>query len=241
MEALTTEQLKKAKELDKIIEGLSKLKEKLGHYQLNGVYIFEHTYANYPSVVTKTSMGFPKKFKVVYISESGIPFLRALSVAGNPVGDAMIPPEAVSVQALFAVNEKEQKLNNQPVHGRFLPDPEQLDSILLQHEFDPMEAHREKSKLFNEINKHNKSVAVDTGNNYTSIANFFKSKKTGDKFWTSPDKQYVIQSVVKVNREYIITCTDINQATVEYRFSDFFYKRLYSERPRSFHKETRSE
>jgi hypothetical protein len=241
MDTLTIEQLKKAKELDSIIDGLHHLKEKLGQYQLNSVYIFEHLWPGAEPEVSKGHMGFPKKYKVVHISKMGIPFLRQLSAVGNPVGDAFIPPEAVSVRALEMVSEKETKLMNQPVNGRFVADPGQLDAILLQEQFDPMEAHREKSKLFNEINKHNKRVAVETGNNYQSISNFFKRLQPGDKFWTSVEKQYVIQSVVKVNREYVITCTDINQATVEFRFSNFMYKRLYSEQPRSFHKETRSE
>mgnify|MGYP006921345761 CR=1 FL=1 len=243
MEALTNEQFEKVEELDSVIEGVQNLKEKLAHYQLNSVYLFERIdYFNPKNTwVEKTHTGFPTKYKVVYISKTGVPYLRRISVAGNPVGNAFIPPEALAIQALTNVTKNETLLSGNSIVARFIPDPEQLDAILLQEEFDPMEQHRKKSQLFNEINKHNKSISVRTGSDYNSIATFFKNLQPGDKFWTSVEKQFVIQSIVKVNREYVITCTDHNQATVEFRFKDFMYKRLYSAQPRSFRKETRSE
>jgi hypothetical protein len=184
-------------------------------------------------------MGFPVKYKVVFVSEVGIPYLRKLTAAGNPTGEVHIPPEAEAIYAL-------KRTVSNPVNAygvlkqRFTPDPDQLDSILLQTEFDPMEQHAEKSKLFNDINKHNKNAQVPT--DYTSfnkIGDFFKSKQPGDKFWTSPEKQFVVQSVVKQGKEWRITATDMNQKTVTFNFSYFMHKRLYKEQPRSFSKESK--
>lgn len=121
-----------------------------------------------------------------------------------------------------------------------MPDPEQLDSILLQQEFDPMAQHAEKSKLFNDINRHNKAVQIPTGYNcYQKILDYFKTRNPGDKFWTSPEKQYVIQSVIKQGKQWTITTTDMNQATVEFCVANFLHKRLYSDQPRSFAKESK--
>lgn len=243
-ESLTPEQLKEAKQLDRTIKRLTDLKEDLKNYKLGDIYILESWDTSDPKNVwhEKTHMGFPVKYEVVHVSDTGIPYLRKLTSAGNPTGAAFIPPEAETINAI----KRSLSINNTGLfaHGgtvqRFVPDPEQLDSILLQQEFDPMAQHAEKSKLFNEINKHNKRVQVSTGwNNFKDIADFFKSLKPGDKFWTSPEKQFVIQSVVKVGREYCITATDINQATVTFNFSHFTHRRLYRERPRSFSKESK--
>lgn len=243
VDPLTTEQQDKLDELDSIIEGLRDLKNKLGQYKLDQVYILERLDPFNPkaSYVDKTYTGFPVKYKVVYISKTGIPVLRRISIAGNPTGDCIIPPEALALQALNSVTKNETLLNGTPSLARLVSDPEQLDSILLQEDFDPVEQHRKKSQLFNEINKHNKSIAVRTSNNYNNIANFFKSKKPGDKFWTSIDKQFVIQSVTKVNREYVISCIDNNSQIVNFAFKDFMYSRLYSAQPRSFKKESGNE
>lgn len=241
-ETLTPAQLNEAKQLDKTIQRLANIKEELKQYKLDDVYILEEwdRYDPKKIIVEKTHMGFPVKYKVVYISPEGIPHLRKLTVTGNPTGESMLPPEAAAINMLRRINVNAQGLIDDLVCQRFTPDPEQLDSILLQAEFDPMAQHRDKSKLFNEINKHNKAVQVPTDwNNWPKIADFFKGLVPGDKFWTSPEKQYVIQSVVKAGREWCITATDMNQATVTFNFSHFQHKRLYKERPRSFSKESK--
>lgn len=238
-ENLTAEQLQDANDLDKTLKKLANIKEQLKHYKLGDVYVLEEWYKNTPDevVVYETSMGFPAKYKVVYISDQGIPYLRKLTGTGNPTGDAMIPPEAVAVAAIKRSTNGTNLLGHQ-LCQRFVPDPEQLDSILLQQDFVPMAQHRDKSKLYNEINKHNKSIAISTYD-FNKIANFFKSKNPGDTFWTTPDKQFVIQSVVKVGTQYVITCTDMNQQTVTFNFSHFFNTRLYKDQPRSFGKESK--
>lgn len=241
-ENLTPEQQKAAKLLDKTIERLSNIADELKDYKLGDVYILEEWARDNPKTVwvEKTHMGFPVKYKVVYISPQGIPHFRKLTSSGNPTGEAFLPPQAAILQHLMRMGQANvMGMIDDVTTQRFVPDPEQLDSILLQTEFDPMELHREKSKLFNEINKHNKSVAIPTGYYAgNSIATFFKSLKAGDKFWTAPDKQYVIQSVLKQGREYEVTATDMNQATVTFCFEDFRHKRLYRDKPRSFKQES---
>lgn len=236
-ESLSPAQLNEAKQLDKSLRKLANIKDELKNYKLGDIFVLEEWFGDpNNAVVQETHMGFPSKFQVVHISTEGIPYLRKMTSSGNPTGEAFIPPEAVAINALrrFGMN-----LDN--VCQRFVADPEQLDAILLQQEFDPMANHRDKSKLFNEINKHNKNATIPTGPScYNKVADFFKASKPGDKFWTSPDKQYVIQSVVKQGKQWLITTTDQNQATVEFNISSFLFKRLYKEQPRSFSKESKT-
>lgn len=242
-ETLAPGQLLESKRLDKIILGLSNLKEVFKHYELNGVYLLEEWNRYNPKLIIapkKTHMGFPMKYKVVYISPQGIPYLRKLTSTGNPTGDSFLPPEAIELISLRSLARNGGFSTIDEVCQRFIPDPEQLDAILLQEEFDPMAQHRDKSKLYNEINKHNKKAAIRTDSyGFNQIGKFFKSAKPGDMFWTAPEKQYVVQSVIKTGRDGEITATDMNHATVTFNFSYFMYKRLYKEKPRSFSQETK--
>jgi len=235
-ESLTTSQLQAAKELDKTLKNLRNIAEELKQYKIGDIYVLEEWDNWDPKnvIVKETTLGFPVKFKVCYISTEGIPYLRKITNKGNPTGEVYLPPEAIAVNSL-----RRSAWIGDPACQRFVPDPEQMDSILLQQEFDPMAQQRDKSKLYNEINKHNKNVSVPTSHaDFNKIADFFKSKLPGDKFWTSPDKQYVIQSVTKVGKQYEIKCTDMNQQTVTFNFSYFTFRRLYSKQPRSFTKES---
>jgi len=238
-QSLTAEQLKKADDLDKTLKDLTNIRNQLKDYKLGDIYILESwdKLSLQGIFVEETNMGFPAKYKVVYISNEGVPYLRKITSAGNPTGEAWLPFEAVALRTL---NDGSRHLSDPNWGQRFVPDPEQMDAILLQEEFDPMAQHSDKSKLFNEINKHNKAVAVSTGwYDYNKIAAFFKTLTFGDVFWTSPDKQYVILSIAKVKNQYVISCTDMNQTTVNFTFNHFLGgRRLYRARPRSFAKES---
>lgn len=241
---LTLEQQELADTVDEHIVNLGKLRERLKNYSLGSCFIRQYKNfslaTNKQELMTeKSNLGFPVKYKVVYVSPQGVPYLRRLTANGHPMGDAFLPPEALVLRELSYVARGEKSARGREPTEVFTPDPDQLDAILLQQEFDPTEKQREKTKLFNEVKKHNKGITVPTGyDQYHAIANFFKSKQPGDKFWTSPDKQFVIQSVSKTPKEYIVRCTDHNQKTVTFRFKDFVYKRLYSAQPRSFARET---
>lgn len=241
---LTSVQLQESKRLDKVIRFFRTIQDKMKSYKLNDVYILE-VWDNYVSntvEVELTHTGFPVKYKVVYISPEGIPHLRKLTGAGNPTGEVFFPPEAIILIELIKSGILDTPdFINKPINQRFTPDPEQLDAILLQTEFDPMAQHRNKSKLFNDINRHNKKVQIPTDYlSFNKIADFFKSRQPGDKFWTSPDKQYVFQSLVRQSKEWQITATDVNQTTVTFNFSSFRNKRLYRDKPRSYAKESNS-
>jgi hypothetical protein len=237
---LTSEQRTEADHVDNIIEQLSNLKDLFKDYKLGDFYILEKFDPLNPKTkwVENTHTGSPVKYKVVYITKSGIPYFRQITRTGNTTGPALTPRE-LNISALAMVGRSFNPINHGALSQRFVQDPDQLNAILLQEEFDPMAEHAEKSRLFNEINKHNKEAMIPTGwSNLEDIKKFFKSLNPGDKFWTSPEKQYIIQSVVKQGREYVITATDINKATKTFGFSHFQHKRLYKAQPRSYKKES---
>jgi hypothetical protein len=237
---LTSEQRAEADHIDNIIEQLSNLKDKFKDYKLGDFYIREKFDPLSPKTkwVEKTHTGSPVKYKVVYITKSGIPYFRQITRTGNTTG-AAIQPRELNTGALAMVGRSFNPINHGLVSERFVQDPDQLDAILLQEEFDPMAEHAEKSRLFNEINKHNKEAMIPTGwSNLEDIKKFFKSLTPGDKFWTSPEKQFIIQSVAKQGREYVITATNINKETKTFSFSYFQHKRLYKTQPRSYKKES---
>lgn len=204
------------------------LKEKLTSYKVGDVFIKEDIDSK---SVDKTTTGEPIKFKVVHVTPEGIPYLQRLSSSGVPGGSLELPPEA---QYLAGYDYDAE------VDWRLVQDPEQLDAIMLQQEYDPTKQQREKQQLQNEINKHNQAVTVSTRYDCGHHA-FFKSLKAGDKFWTSVDKQYIVSKVATKGRsnKWYITVVNMDQEEVQFYFEEFMYKRLYRDQPRSFSREVK--
>lgn len=229
------------KELDKLFEDIQNVGKEFAGFKLGEVYLEEEWDEWDPKKVwvNTNSMGFPIKYKVVHISKQGIPFLKQLNTNGKPTGRARLPVSDKSVWLTNIVHAVHYGAVKQT--SRFILDPDALDSILLEHEYHPMAEQKDKLRLFNEINKHNKKVAIKTSwsAGQQHIANFFKSLKPGDKFWTSPDKGYVFHRLEKAGNAYKIVTVDQNNAEKIFEgFNYFMHKRLYSAQPRSFSKES---
>lgn len=237
---LSPTQLKEAKTLDDAIRALLNFKESLKDFRLGDVYVLEiHSEFDKNDVsIYKNSMGVPVKYKVVYISEEGVPHLRKLNARGKTIGDIYLPYKAYELATRVGAGPLYSYAYVDP-YMKFVPDPDQLDAILLQQEFNPTAAQSEKQKLFSEINKHNKKITIHTGwsSGLPNISNYFKSLKPGDKFWMGFDKVFVFQSLTKTKKEWQITAVDNMQKTHTFNFSYFQNKRLYREAPRSFTKE----
>jgi hypothetical protein len=183
---------------------------------------------SYDGSVEKGAMNEPNKYKVVYVSPEGIPFLQQLTVGNKPAGEWILPPEADFLRHVYPISYR--------ADWCFEPDPAQLDAIMLQQEYDPMKEHGDKLQLLTEINKHNKLAAVST--TYTNdILKFFKTLRPGDKFWTGVDKQYVIRSPIVNNKRFV---TVINPDQQEDTLNIYKFRRLYRKRPRSFSREVKT-
>lgn len=253
---LTPDQLQESKKLDKQLRKLISIREELKDFKLDDIYVMEEWYMRDPKTtwIAKGHMGFPLKFKVVYISPEGIPYIRKLNPNGRPTSDVYFPPQINELKEFLDRNNPQAQQRQQPGFGffnfnaksseyRFIPDPEQLDSILLQSDFNPTGDHKEKLLLFNEINKHNKSITIKTSypNGYTNISKFFQSKKPGDKFWMGgPDNVFVVQSISKIGKQWVIEALDKNQQIQRFAYSFFQHKRLYKDQPRSFKRESKT-
>jgi hypothetical protein len=211
------------------------IQKELEQFKIGDIYIREvfYKYAG-SSEIEKTNHNVVAKYKVIHVSPLGIPWLRKIGSNGKLTGNIC------TIQHINdLINGMKRDHSPYGSEDKFVPDPAQLDAILLQQDFNPVEEAQIKAKLFNEINKHNKRVAINTRPNKPDVADFFKNSKPGDKFWTSPDVFFVIQSVVKGAGQWIITVLDVNQTTVTFNFSSFNFKRLYREQPRSFAKENK--
>lgn len=237
---LHPDQIKQIKNLDLALKKLMTLNEEFksfADFKLGDVFIEEQWDEYNPAdrEISKNHMGFPYKFKVVHVSDQGIPYLRQLNPNGNPTGPLRAPPH----KAMLLL-EQLAAIENRVFTYKFVPDPEALDSILLQQEFLPMASHKTKLQLFNEITKHNKAITIKTNDSgaYNNVRNFFKSLQPGAIFWTSPANMFVIQSITKTGKQWNIVCVDQNKATHTFNFAHFMYKRLYTAQPRSFTQES---
>ena len=229
-DSLTHEQRSFTNRIDSFVKKTLAVKEQCANYKIGDVYVMTMNGSN--KEVEKNSLGEALKFKVVYISSEGIPFYQQLSARGVPAGELSPVPEA-----LFLMNV------NTPydTYWSFVPDPDQLDAIMLQQEYDPMKQHREKLILKVEIDKFNKKIIVPTSWGQEKIYySFFKGLQVGDKFWTSPEKQYVVHKrAAKMHGTWSITVVDNDQKELQFDLSHFEHKRVYKERPRSFTQESK--
>lgn len=220
---------------DLFFDKVELIKEECSKFKLGDICICKYASGS-KTVVEKTSLNTVEKYKVVYISKTGVPWFKKLNSKGKVVEEAL--PIFSLGEMFYSIREL---LNNARKYAQFVPDPAQLDAILLQEEYDPTEEARKKLKIQAEIHKHNKRITIKTKPNTNEIAKFFQNCKAGDKFWTSMDKQFIIQSINKNKGQWDIVTTDINQDTKIFNFSSFLFKRLYSEQPRSFSKESKED
>jgi len=237
---LSKDEQERVKRTDKLIERIVKIQEALESFKLGDVFLRQDCYGDPPEdrYIHKNALGFPDKFKIIHVSSAGVPWMKVLNSNGEPTGYLELP-DCVEFEAIRYVEDAVKNLNNY-AYTKLIPDPDALDAILLQEEFQPMAPYKEQLTLFKDITKHNKSIAIETSFKPNSVAKFFKSLKPGDTFWTSPVKVYVFQSLRKVARNQQITALNIDQVIQTFNFSYFSYRRLYSAQPRSFAQERKA-
>lgn len=215
--------------VDAHIDQITKLKESGAAYKVGDIYIIEYNDGH----IDLNSLGESPKYKVVAVSKHGVPFLKRMSSRGGLTGPATIIHTASSLQFLTYGT-----YNN--TSWKFVPDPDQLDAIMLEEEYDPMKNHNEKLQLQREILDHNKLASVNTKYDGDYI-DFLKGLKVGDKIWTSVDKQFVVHTAAAVRGKlgWSMTLIDMDQKEVVVPLKSFSYKRLYRTQPRSFAKEVK--
>ncbi len=210
------------------------VKDICSSYKLGNIYVIER--GSYKDI-ERNHLGEPCKYQVILISPMGIPFLQRLSSTGKPAGGEILVPSEVDGLRYLRLGHIAD------TSWRFIQDPDQLDAILLQQEYDPMRQYKEKLRLKSEIDKYNKSILVPTSYYNSKVyLSFFKSLKQGDKFWTSVERQYIVyEPASKRHNKWAFTLLDLNQQQQKYLLIDFANKRVYKDRPRSFVKELDNE
>ena len=203
------------------------------------LYLGDHTGA---MAVQKNSYGAPVKYKVVFSSKHGIPFVKRVSKNGTPVGKIFSCMGGLETDTYRYAGQKFE----------FTLDPDFADSILLQDEYDPANLHRSKKDIWKAVTEHNKSCKIKTYE-IKDVTTFFKAVNIGDTVWTSNISYYLIQDKKtmspkdfnsNVKREYetrlkgpfitILTVRDKKNKVRDICPDFFWQKALYKERPRTY-------
>ncbi len=193
-------------------------------------------------VQQKNSYGAPIKFKVVYCSKHGIPFVKRVNKKGEPVGRLFSCMGALHTDYFHKPGQKFE----------FSLDPDYADSILLQDEYDPAQLHKSKKDIWKTVTDHNKAHKIKTRHMNDVIA-FVSTVKVGDMLWTSRTGYFLVQNIaIKSPRDFNATAKHIDRThlklativvltikdkkgTVKDVAPNFFYwKALYRERPRTY-------
>jgi hypothetical protein len=176
----------------------------------------------------------------VYVSATGISFLKEISSAGNYIGSLRLMSHRLETIKRYGSETPTHGYYGKYTDNRWTLDPGHIDSILLDQPYDPVGDIKVNSKLFADINRHNKAVSIQTRDTNV-IRAFFMRLKPGDKFWTSPIKVFVVQTVFKDDvGHWRISALDANNETKLFTAKDLQWKRLYKEQPRSFSAETKN-
>jgi len=224
--SFTVQQQEWINNVDNNIKASEAIKGACGRFNVGDVCLMQMNNSSFQ----KKATGEPVKFQVIHITPEGVAIFQRLNPEGRPEGELLLPPEATHLTYASRIY---------PPGWDFVQDPDQLDAIMLETEYDPMKAHKDKLRLKSDITKHNKRITVATQYDSDYLA-FFKGLKVGDKFWTSIDAQHIVQKVAfKAKGRWFITTTDVNQRQVEHELSGFAYRRLYREQPRSYTREVK--
>lgn len=234
---------------NKFEDGLKEL-ERARQFKL-GDYLVLYTDPNYDrwntnntqqNMQLKTnSYGAPLKYLVVYVSEHGVPFVKQVNKAGNPIGNLFCCLGNLDTDSFKLFGQKHE----------FHLDPDYVDSMLLQSEYDPSQLHKTKHEGWKEITEHNKKCKIKTSNLY-EIENFLISKvNVGDVLWRSNVTHWVVQEKLSLSKneaeKLTKNCSDIrkklvtvltikdNKGRIKHVDSySLLYVALYTERPKSY-------
>lgn len=179
----------------------------------------------------KNRLGANRKYKVVHVSERGVPFLKEITLDGKltgPIRSFQRLEQRTSVTYFPPPKKREWEI-----------DPDMVDAILLGQEYDPMAEARNRAALIHEIKAFNNANKVNTSS-WAQIQTYLKKLRPNDSLWSSLNKEYVVIERAKCNKAGIPQSIlvldpegDVKEFTVEY----LLYKEFYKEKRRSINKE----
>jgi hypothetical protein len=219
-----------AEDCDLGAKRIREVMELLPTYKVGDVYLMKLS-EEYGGKVQETR-GVPHKYRCIFISEVGIPYFRRIDNHGKATGTVVSDVGDIFINASYEYDT-----------SQMIPDPAQLDAILLNEEFDPVAEQARKAKLYAEIRRHNKSALIQSwgSDGERQIHKFFTGLKPGDTFWTGPNSCVVIEAMKPGRNIHEGTVTIKKDGkTRQYSMSFFRYRRLYRVQPRSYKKEAES-
>jgi hypothetical protein len=191
--------------------------------------------------VKKNSYGAPIKYKVVHISDRGIPFIKMTSKKGDPIGKLY--------SSCSAESDNYRHMNQR---FQFELDPDFADSLLLQDQYDPAQLHKSKQDIWKAVTEHNKACKVTT-QELKDVVEFFKQVSVGDTLWTSNNGSILVQDKKTMSpadfntaskwrlRTHmkgpfitVLTVRDKHGKVKDITADYFWQKALYRERPRTY-------
>ena len=218
--------------------------EKVKQFQVGDYLILYVTrYEGESMAIRKNSYGAPIKYKVVYCTKHGVPFVKRVNKRGKPIGD---------VSSCVGTLHTDDFKSYDSQKFEFVLDPDYADSILLQDEYDPANLHRSKKDIWKAVTDHNKSCKVKT-HNLKDVTTFFNTVNIGDTLWMSNVSHVLVQdkkimSPKDFNQQVkrkdktglrsplipILTIRDKNSNIKDITPDFFCTKALYKERPRTY-------
>jgi hypothetical protein len=237
---LTTDDKETIKEFqdkfERALEGIERAKRmKEGDFLI--LYVWDY---NGNKTLQVNSYGAPTKYKVVHSTPNGMPFIKTVNSFGTPHG-----------QLFSVLGDESDSYRRHGAKFEFELDPDYADSILLDHEYDPAQLHKNRKEVWKAVTAHNKACKVKTTDTKDVVV-FFKTVEIGHTLWTSAQSHYLVQgkqtmstgawnSQAKENFKTrvrgnvdILTIMD-KKGKVQMVPPDFFsWKALYKERPRSY-------
>lgn len=192
-------------------------------------------------VQQKGTYGAPTKYKVIHVTDSGLPFMKEITSNGTPTGE---------LYSGVGLAEDDNYLDTGS-NVRWELDPDYADSLLLQDDYDPATMHKNKAVLWKEVTEHNKKAKVNT-TEINGIATFLSTLKMGDTIWTSNVSHLLVREVrvlarpdaqkacikfgprIKGPHILVVTVVDKKGAVKDVAADHFYHKALYRERPRTY-------
>ena len=128
------------------------------------------------------------KYKVMHISETGLPYVKKINNRGKPEG-IIIP--------MISFNDNNSDMMWTPyIDIKFEVDPDFIDSIILQeNNFDPVAKQRMQSDLRKEILTYNKKHSLSFEDEDECLI-YFKSLKSGSIVWKNNSTYLIYDSMV---------------------------------------------
>ena len=217
MSRLSGDEQEYVDEWESNVDNLLKAIESASRFTLGDFLVETHGEGTDGSIKTN-SYGVPKKYQVVFVSKSGLPYVKAINSKGKPNG-----------QLISILNrDYEENFYCKP----FRLDPDYEDAILMgmKDSYDPVATTQHKSKIHKDIIAYNKSVKIPMWGR-KDANNFFNKVNVGDIIWTS-NRAYF--KVVKKCLDGGLEIFKSNGKAEKLEPHHISFRNLYTQQPRTF-------